>query len=134
MEVETLHYCFSGRTLLLYSVLCIHSDRTRTCTSIATSTEASARCWFVHIPIKHGFQHLQLLTYDPHHFELVVVPPQIKSGSTLRRTSVGGDGDNVSVTSGFNSLTDDATLQEAYMGAVSKQLLVVSLTIHCGLM
>ena len=34
--------------------------------------------------------------------------------NTLRR-----EGDNVSVTSGFSSLTEDATLQEAYMGAVS---------------
>ncbi len=42
----------------------------------------------------------------------------MKSG-TLRRGSSATEGDNVSVISGFSSLTEDATLQEAYMGAVS---------------
>ncbi len=47
----------------------------------------------------------------------------MKAG-TVRRGSSATEGDNVSVTSGFSSLTEDATLQEAYMGAVSDALCV----------
>lgn len=55
-----------------------------------------------------------LHTYSVH--VSCISPIQIKVQGARR---VSSDGDNVSVTSGFSSLTEDATLQEAFMEAVS---------------